>query len=370
MLDNRVFALHVAMFSVIYTIYGQHICPILDSKYFFAVIAPCIITLLALSVGRSYLMKKLDGLATDTNLRLSFWCDFSLFLVAGVLVSLFNGLYFLVPTENILKVAVSFLALGYYIALDLSLRREHRMAQRIISGEAEFPKTGKSMPVTQKFIIFSIVNLCMLATVCLLVVYKDLLYIGRVGITDTLLLLILAETTFVLLVLGGYTINAIKQYSKNLKLSLETEHNALIAVSDGNLQNRAAVTSSDEFGEVAILTNHMIEKLESSIENLTKTQNAFTVSLVSLATKRDNETGMHLRRTQMYITDLAKTLRKCPSYRERISNQYIELIYQAAPLHDIGKVGIPDAILQKQGKLDDAEYEVMKTHTIIGAAAL
>ena len=368
--DNSVFLIHITLFSFIYTVYGQHICPILSSKEFLAVFAPCAIVLSLLAVFRSFLMAKLSSLATDVNLRWGFWSDIGLFLVAGAIVSAFNGSYYGVPTENILKVAVSFVALGYYIALDLSLRREYQVAQRIISGEAEFPKSGRSMPVTRKFTIFSIANLFILATVCLLVVYKDLIYVGRKGVTDTLLLLILAEIGFVLLVLGGYTINAIKQYSRNLKLSLETEHNALIAVSGGDLQNRAAITSRDEFGEVAALTNHMIEKLQASVENQIKTQNAFLVSLVSLAAKRDNETGMHLRRTQMYIAELATTLRKRPSHGLQLSEECVQMLYQAAPLHDIGKVGIPDAILQKPGKLDDAEYEIMKTHTTIGAAAL
>ena len=368
--EEGVYLTHVALFSVIYTIYGQHICPILNSKDFFAVLAPCAGTLLVLTFVRKFMRGHLEKLATDANLRLSFWADFSLFLFAGALISTFNSLYFRVPDENVMKVAVSFVALGYYISLDMSLRREHGLAHQIISGEAEFPENGKSMPVTQKFTIFSIVNLCILATVCLLVVYKDLLYIGRKGMTDTLLLIILAETAFVLMVLGGYTVNAIRLYSKNLKLSLETEHNALIAVSSGDLQNRAAITSRDEFGQVAALTNQMIEKLEASIQNLNKTQNAFLVSLVSLAAKRDNETGMHLRRPQMYIAELANTLRKRSSHQLQISATCVDLLYQAAPLHDIGKVGIPDAILQKPGKLSDAEFDVMKTHTTIGAAAL
>ena len=114
----------------------------------------------------------------------------------------------------------------------------------------------------------------------------------------------------------------------------------------------------------------LIEKLEASIQNLNKTQNAFLVSLVSLAAKRDNETGMHLRRTQMYIAELAHTLRRRSSHQLQIGATCVDLLYQAAPLHDIGKVGIPDSILQKPGKLSDSEFEVMKTHTTIGAAAL
>ncbi|MEM9734740.1 MAG: HD domain-containing phosphohydrolase [Pseudomonadota bacterium] len=368
--DSRVYLVHVALFSAVYTIYGQHICPILNSKDFWAVFAPCAAALVCLFVLRRFGTTNLERLSPDANLRWSFWMDFGLFLVAGLLVSAFNGLYFGVPTENLLKVSVSFAALGYYISLDLSLRREHALAQRIIAGEVRFPRDGRSMPVTQKFTIFSVANLVILATVCLLVVYKDFIHIGRKGLTDTLLLLVLAETAFVLAVLAGYTVNAIRQYSRNLKLSLESEHNTLMAVSTGDLQNRAPVTSRDEFGEVARLTNHMIEQLETSLDHLTKTQNAFLVSLVSLAAKRDNETGMHLRRTQHYIAELARTLRGKESHRHLITEDCVGLLFQAAPLHDIGKVGIPDAILQKPGKLTEAEFEVMKTHTTIGAAAL
>jgi len=368
--DEGVYLLHVAVFTLIYTIYGQHICPILNSKNFFAVLAPCAGMLLLLAAGRSLIMRKVLAFQHDRNLRWSFWLDFSLFLGAGLVISIFNGVYFHVPLENSLKVGVSFVTLGYYITLDLSLKREHRLAKRIIAREAEFPENGKTMPVTQKFMIFSIVNLFVLAIVCLLVVYKDLLYIGRSGLTDILVLIILAEVAFVLLVIGGYTVNAIRQYSRNLKLALETEHNALIAVSSGDLNNRAAITSKDEFGEVAKLTNQMIEQLQMSIQNLTKTQNAFLVSLVSLAAKRDNETGMHLRRTQNYIAELARTLRKRPSHRLLITENCVDLLFHAAPLHDIGKVGIPDAILQKPGRLDASEFDIMKTHTTIGAAAL
>ncbi|MEL6505478.1 MAG: HD domain-containing phosphohydrolase [Pseudomonadota bacterium] len=368
--DERVYGVHGALFCVIYTLYGQHICPILNSKDFWAVLAPCALALGTLFFVRRFVLARMERLATDAQLRWGFWMDFGLFIVAGVVVSAFNWFYFRVPTENVLKVSTCFVALGYYISLDLSLRREHAMARRIIAGEVAFPRDGRSMPVTQKFTLFSIANLVILATVCLLVVYKDLIHMGRKGMSDTLLLLVLAEITFVVAVLAGYTVNAIHQYSRNLKLSLESEHNTLKAVSGGDLQNRAPVTSRDEFGEVARLTNHMIEQLETSIDTLTKTQNAFLVSLVSLAAKRDNETGMHLRRTQHYIAELARTLRQKPSHRDRITKHCVDLLFQAAPLHDIGKVGIPDAILQKRGKLTEGEFDVMKTHTSIGAAAL
>jgi len=93
-------------------------------------------------------------------------------------------------------------------------------------------------------------------------------------------------------------------------------------------------------------------------------------SLNALAKARDNETGNHIIRTQLYVKNLALRLRKMGYYDNELSDKTIDLLYKAAPLHDIGKVGIPDNILLKPGRLNDAEWEIMKTHTTIGEAVL
>jgi putative two-component system response regulator len=86
-------------------------------------------------------------------------------------------------------------------------------------------------------------------------------------------------------------------------------------------------------------------------------------ALAALAEKRDNETGNHLHRTQAYIEALMHHLESHPRFRQRSSTRLTqELIAKAAPLHDIGKVGIPDAILLKPGRLTPDEFEIMKTH--------
>lgn len=89
-------------------------------------------------------------------------------------------------------------------------------------------------------------------------------------------------------------------------------------------------------------------------------------SLACLAEYRDPETGMHLRRTQHFVLELAQSLRKLPKYAGTLDDTYVENLYRSAPLHDIGKVGVPDAILQKPGKLTAEEFEEMKKHTIYG----
>jgi HD-GYP domain-containing protein (c-di-GMP phosphodiesterase class II) len=93
-------------------------------------------------------------------------------------------------------------------------------------------------------------------------------------------------------------------------------------------------------------------------------------SLNALAMARDNETGNHIIRTQLYVKNLALRLRKMGYYESELSDKTIDLLYKAAPLHDIGKVGVPDNILLKPGRLSDEEWGIMKTHTTIGEAVL
>lgn len=89
-----------------------------------------------------------------------------------------------------------------------------------------------------------------------------------------------------------------------------------------------------------------------------------------LVETRDNDTANHVLRTQNYVRIIAERLQKSDKYKNRLADDAIERIVKAAPLHDIGKIGIPDAILLKPGKLDFDEYEVMKTHCKIGGNAI
>ncbi|WP_164100844.1 HD domain-containing phosphohydrolase [Candidatus Laterigemmans baculatus] len=93
-------------------------------------------------------------------------------------------------------------------------------------------------------------------------------------------------------------------------------------------------------------------------------------TMAKLADHRDNETGAHLERMRLYTQLLASELSNWPQYRNTVDGQYVRLIYMTSPLHDIGKVGIPDRILLKPGPLTPEEFEIMKTHTIIGAETL
>lgn len=101
-----------------------------------------------------------------------------------------------------------------------------------------------------------------------------------------------------------------------------------------------------------------------------ETRDVAIFALAKLAESRDSDTGAHLERVQHYCRNLAQQLAQNEKYQHVIDSEFIRLIFQTSPLHDIGKVGIPDAVLLKPGRLDPEEFEIMKTHATIGAETL
>ena len=112
------------------------------------------------------------------------------------------------------------------------------------------------------------------------------------------------------------------------------------------------------------------EKVRERTKDLVLTQDVTIFSLAVLAEYRDPETGGHIKRTQNYMKALAKKLQKNKNFIGILDDQTIELLYKSAPLHDIGKVAVPDSILLKPGKLNDKEFEEMKKHTVYGRDAI
>ncbi len=108
------------------------------------------------------------------------------------------------------------------------------------------------------------------------------------------------------------------------------------------------------------------KKVRDQVEELSAGQVALITAMTKLVEARDDSTGGHIERTQILCRLLAERMGTRPEYREIIDPGFLEDIYNASPLHDIGKVGIKDSILMKTGKLLPEEYEIMKSHTTIG----
>ena len=106
------------------------------------------------------------------------------------------------------------------------------------------------------------------------------------------------------------------------------------------------------------------------IEEINQLQEVAINAMASLAETRDRETGAHIQRTAHYVKELGLRLREKAIYIDVLTLENIFLMTKSAPLHDIGKMGIPETILWKPGKLTTEEYEVMKTHSLIGRRAI
>lgn len=111
-------------------------------------------------------------------------------------------------------------------------------------------------------------------------------------------------------------------------------------------------------------------RLEEIIADLKRTQFLALTKLAELAEKRDPDTGEHLQRIPRYCRVLAEALRRDSALASLLDDDYIERLVEASPLHDIGKVGIPDAILLKPGPLTESEFAIMQRHALIGADVL
>jgi putative two-component system response regulator len=112
------------------------------------------------------------------------------------------------------------------------------------------------------------------------------------------------------------------------------------------------------------------EEVQRRLQEIQFTQDLTIRALGHLAEIRDPETGNHLRRTQGYVRTLSEGLRSHPRFAEFLTPENLDLLEKSAPLHDIGKVGIPDHILLKPGKLTGEEWDIMRTHSMLGWHAL
>jgi putative two-component system response regulator len=101
-----------------------------------------------------------------------------------------------------------------------------------------------------------------------------------------------------------------------------------------------------------------------------ETRDVTIFAMARLAESRDPETGAHLERVRAYCRALAEEMRREQVCKDQVDAEFVQLIYQTSPLHDIGKIGIPDAILLKPDHLSDAEYQIMKSHAQIGFETL
>jgi putative two-component system response regulator len=130
-------------------------------------------------------------------------------------------------------------------------------------------------------------------------------------------------------------------------------------------------SGADDFLSKPFHPEEIRVRLKTAERILTLESRDLTIfSLAKLAESRDTDTGAHLERIREYCRILSQELTRTPRYKNDIDGDYVQLLYLTSPLHDIGKVGIPDSVLLKPGRLTPEEFNIMKQHTIIGGNTL
>lgn len=365
--------LHYLLAMALMGVYGNQVCPFLESLTTIQLLLPIVVAL-SLQAGIRFLLEQhIQNLDYKLQVQRQFTIDFTLFLISGIALCIFNTLVYAFPVASGAKIVVGLLILGFLIACELGLYRQFLLANTLKNNGQSIITDDTPYPLAYKFTWFAILCASAIVGVIFLVINKDLMWLADAGKDIPLSLAstyILGEIAFVVVVLMAYIVSVIFGFSRNLRLFLEAENSTLKSVANGNYNVDVPVTSNDEFGVMATRTNAMIRSLIEQDAALRLTQDASILSLASLAETRDNETGAHILRTQNYVKALAKKLQLTSKFQSELDDETIELLYKSAPLHDIGKVGIPDNILLKPGKLTDQEFDVMKQHPQIGADAL
>lgn len=357
--------------AAIFYIYGIQVCPFLDSLDQGFLTRVIILLFISLYIIRSYLIKYIFNQHPSKPVQSQFLIDVSVFNIGGLALAIGNSIVFNFPLEASIRVMFGFIFLGYFVSLQLMLRTENNFLH---SGkEMQIAPGQKIVPISRhiKTIIFSILFGSTISL--LMVIWKDLEWLNTIGSDVTIeqaVTWILYEFLFVCGVFCGYGMMITYYLSDNLSLSFQYQQDALTAIKNGARDHYLPILSNNEFRYLAQDTNHMLTRLKNSEDTLHHTRDACIYAISSLAETRDNETGAHIIRTQEYIKAICLYLKDKPKFSGILNEELIELIYKSAPLHDIGKVGIPDSILLKPGKLTEDEFTIMKGHPLIGKKAI
>jgi len=345
---------HHVIGLVLFVLYGIAVCPFLDEMNRLNLVVEVSFVYALILLAQSHFATR------ERSVRWVFIRSMMAFTLGGILLGIGNTFFYGYPVASGFKILIGMLLLGSFISADMALKAQYEeSAQRVKQNQERLAEKAHSV--------------VHIVTVFLLMVVKDLDWLAMIGESVKLedaLLSVLLETSFLFLVSLGYAARIIYSYSKNLRLSFDNQIAILNKVSQGSRHSRVPVIRNDELGTIARHTNQMIQTLGEKELEVLQTRDVAILGLASLAEARDNETGAHILRTQHYVKTLAEYLATQPTYQGQLEPDTIESLFKSAPLHDVGKVGIPDRILLKPDKLTDEEFTLMKKHTIIGANAL
>ncbi|NOI80770.1 HD domain-containing protein [Vibrio tubiashii] len=359
-----------ALAAVVFGLYGGRVCPMLETLTSTELFTHVAVTFGAVYLLRHFVLQQHTLVKEQKHAQL----DTTLMFFGSLILATFYNVYYDFPLDSNLKVLFGMSLFGFFTGLLLQLDSKIKCFDSLNSAERyQFELSGERQSMVKQMIFLISLLLITLTSMLAMVAVKDIFWLEHNPeriLDGTGKVSVIKEFIYISIVLGAYVIAIMVQWSKLMRKVLSAQECSLIEVANGNISKRVPIFEHDELGSMASLTNQMLDSLESSQDEVKTTRDVAIVSLSALAESRDNETGAHILRTQEYVRALAKHLSQFEEHKPLLTENYIDLLYKSAPLHDVGKVGIPDNILLKPGKLTDEEFEIMKRHPEIGAKAL
>ncbi|RBW41316.1 metal-dependent phosphohydrolase [Psychromonas sp. B3M02] len=359
-----------ALAAILFGSYGGKVCPFLATLTFTEIFVHVALTFTSLFLLRHFLLAGHHLSKSNQQIKLDTGC----FFIASIPLALVYNTFYDFGLDSNLKVLFGMALFGFFTGCILQLSAKLTQMQVMQEkGDFSYQLSGARTSLVNQMIALVVFLLVILTGALTMVAVKDIFWLKH---NPALLadgsgqISVIKELLFIAAVVMGYAIAVMRLWAKVIKGVLISQERALTKVSEGRFDTRLPIFSFDEFGSTASLTNTMLDSLQVSQNEVQTTRDVAIVSLSALAESRDNETGAHILRTQEYVKVLAEQLSLSPKYKALLTPTYIDLLYKSAPLHDVGKVGIPDNILLKPGKLTDDEFVIMKGHAQIGADAL
>lgn len=356
---------HYIFSIVILAIYGERVCPIIENIGQLDWAIRLTVVFMTIFLFRPLFVKWVV-LKTpwQKQPQRQFFLEGFLYLVGASILAWYNSYENYADMVSTGKVFLGCATFGFFIACDMALER-----QKLIKGNLELVDLKNYnakvvFPIPAKLTAIAVFSLIFMTSIMFLVFLKDLYWFidleqDNYGEGS---LKFMHELLFVGGVILVEMINLIFSFCRNLKQHFDNQNTSMEAVSKGDLDQHVMISSQDEFSVMGHYTNFMIEMLKKRNRQLEKTRQEIIQRLGRAAEYRDNETGMHVVRMSHFSAALAK--------KANLSKEQCDLILQASPMHDVGKIGIPDKVLLKPGKLEGEEWTKMQTHVEVGASIL
>lgn len=169
---------------------------------------------------------------------------------------------------------------------------------------------------------------------------------------------------FFLVFLIGLVIST--TFYKNFEKPLAMLKARIEKIKQGDFSSRVGILGNDDFGELGAIFNDMTSSIDSQTKKIQEIQNSVIEGMAIMVESRDNSTGGHIKRTSDCVRIFVNSLKNTEPYK-KYSDSFYQSVVRAAPMHDLGKIAVDDAVLRKPGKFTDEEYEKMKAHSKEGA---